>query len=447
MIASVFDSVSDMLVSGLVHGTVLAIITAILCATVLRRARPALIAALWTIVLIKFAIPLGPEVPVSVEGAFNAFVSGGGESVETYGPVTGVIATDAGTSAESSGSLWWLLLQVALLGIYMSIVAWRLGRHWSRQRAANRLAQALPLAGGDLSAVVEQCARTLRLRRVPTTRVSGTAGTPYVVGLFSPSVVVPEWLIERPAELEASLLHELAHLRRRDTWLRAVQLGVGSALFFWPVVAWVNRRIDRSREMACDHWAISRGSLSAREYARMLVAMTKRAQWPGESEPAMALLGGPRLLELRVDSVLKSRPKPRLGIASGVAVLMWAVVSLGNAAEANAQSTVDDPYCGVQPELIAQILVQHPDADIDGDGDLSRDEACALQRRIRREAVDLWFSPIPDSGLDLGVDREIYLDQLAMSLPDDAFGPDLSVPVCGNEAASIDGDVCTRDLD
>lgn len=448
MIASVFDTLSNMVVNGLVHGTALAIITAVLCATVLRRARPALIAALWTIVLIKFAVPLGPEVPVSIDGAYDALVSSGDSgATATYGPMAGVATAEAGTSAGGGASVWWLAAQMALFALYAGIVVWRLGRHWTRQRAVNRQAGALALAGDDLRGVVERCARVLGLRRVPTTRVSEVAGTPYVVGLVSPAVVVPSWLLERPAELEASLLHELAHLRRRDTWVRAVQLAVGSLLFFWPVVSWVNRRIDRSRELACDQWAIARGSLSARDYARMLVAMTKRAQWPDAAEPAMALLGGPRLLELRVDSALKSRPNPRLGMATGIAVLMWAVVSLGNAADASAQSPAHDPYCGIQPELIAEILNQHPDADIDGDGDLSRDEACALQRKIRREAVDLWFSPLPDAGLNLGVDREDYLDQLAMSLPDDAFGPDLSVPVCSDEATGIDGDVCTRDAD
>ena len=45
---------------ALVHGTVLAILAAILAATVLRRARPAVHAALWTVVLLKFLVPIGP---------------------------------------------------------------------------------------------------------------------------------------------------------------------------------------------------------------------------------------------------------------------------------------------------------------------------------------------------------------------------------------------------
>ncbi|HVV82691.1 MAG TPA: hypothetical protein VHE35_06405, partial [Kofleriaceae bacterium] len=50
----------SLLATALVHGTVLAVVGAVLAATVLRRARPAVVAAMWTVVLLKFVVPFGP---------------------------------------------------------------------------------------------------------------------------------------------------------------------------------------------------------------------------------------------------------------------------------------------------------------------------------------------------------------------------------------------------
>ena len=50
----------------LLHGTVLAGLAWLLSRTVLRRARPAALAALWAIVLVKFALPIGPALPFSL---------------------------------------------------------------------------------------------------------------------------------------------------------------------------------------------------------------------------------------------------------------------------------------------------------------------------------------------------------------------------------------------
>ncbi len=67
------------------------------------------------------------------------------------------------------------------------------------------------------------------------------------------------------------MVHEVTHLRRGDPWLRCLQWIAGTVLFFWPVVAWVNRHIDLAREHACDRWALRHGKLCASEYARCLL--------------------------------------------------------------------------------------------------------------------------------------------------------------------------------
>ena len=50
------------------------------------------------------------------------------------------------------------------------------------------------------------------------------------------------------------LAHELAHLRRRDHWVRAVELIV-STVYWWNPLVWVIRRqIHQAEDLCCDAW-------------------------------------------------------------------------------------------------------------------------------------------------------------------------------------------------
>ena len=77
------------------------------------------------------------------------------------------------------------------------------------------------------------------------------------------------------------LAHELAHLKRRDHWVRwfeAVVLG-----FYWwdPIAWWARREMERTEEEACDAWVVSLLPAAGGAYAEALVA-------PAASCPAFA---------------------------------------------------------------------------------------------------------------------------------------------------------------
>jgi len=65
-------------------------------------------------------------------------------------------------------------------------------------------------------------------RRSPhrvTLKLSGAAAVPAVCGLIRPVILLPEALAARlsAAQMEAVLLHELAHVRRGDPWVNYAQ--------------------------------------------------------------------------------------------------------------------------------------------------------------------------------------------------------------------------------
>ncbi|MCG8420932.1 MAG: M56 family metallopeptidase [Proteobacteria bacterium] len=386
----------SVLATGLVHGTVLFAITVMLSSTLLRGARPAVVVALWTVVLIKFAVPVGPEVPVSMSALLSAVMSSADSGDALAGAVLASAANAGEAGPRSLFEVLWLLFQFTLAVLYVGLVARRIGRHASSQRAHRTWAEKLSQPDGRIVAIARRAAGTVGLRRLPELRVSNGLAGPEIIGLLRPIAIVPAHLAVQPSRLEAALVHEFAHLRRGDPWLRALQLGVGAVFFFWPVVGWINRRIDEHREMACDQWAVASGPLDAREYARTLVALARRACGQSlRADPAavpsrgqdsislgVVLLLGRRQLEARIDSLLTRKPQPRMGILSVGGLALWVLVSLGGAGSAHAELT-PAPECVIHPGVVEYILATYPEADSDGNGELSRDEVCAHQRRIK----------------------------------------------------------------
>ncbi len=223
--------------------------------------------------------------------------------------------------------------------------------------------------------------------RAPALAVGDAAIGPHVIGALRPIIVVPPALLDdtAPALLRAALLHELAHVRRRDAIGRGIQLLAGAMFFWWPVVRLASRRLDLAREAACDAWALEAGELARPAYARLLVHM---AQLRGAGLAMSAAH-----LDARVAAVLGPPVRAKLGAAHKVAIAAWSLVALGGARTAEARG--DHPACLFTPQLAAQLYVAHPEADRDGDGALSRDEACELQAelRARLEAGTLAATP------------------------------------------------------
>ncbi len=85
-------------------------------------------------------------------------------------------------------------------------------------------------------------------------RLTTAAGSPMVVGLRHPSILIPLVLFdEMPrSELQRILDHELAHVRRGDHWMMLLQRIIEAVWFFHPAVRFAARRLDLEREISCD---------------------------------------------------------------------------------------------------------------------------------------------------------------------------------------------------
>jgi bla regulator protein blaR1 len=164
----------------------------------------------------------------------------------------------------------------------------------------------------ELRTFVEQFRRSRAVELLVSRRLE----VPTAVGFFKPAVVLPEWLLEEsPAEeLKYILLHELAHLRRRDDWTNLAQQVVKALLFFLPSVWWIERKLALDREMACDD-AVLEQSGTPRGYAECLARVAERSFLRRQLALAQAAVSKLRQLTVRVTRILDpNRQQPAAGI-------------------------------------------------------------------------------------------------------------------------------------
>ena len=95
-------------------------------------------------------------------------------------------------------------------------------------------------------------------RRV-TVGVSAHIGMPIAVGYAHPAILLPTSLTARLSddEIRYVVLHESAHLRRRDDWMALAERFIRAVFCFQPAVHFIGRQIELEREMACDDCVIA----------------------------------------------------------------------------------------------------------------------------------------------------------------------------------------------
>jgi beta-lactamase regulating signal transducer with metallopeptidase domain len=402
MSAAAKSLVETLAIMGL-QGTVLAVLAlAVVRAGALR---PGWQAAVWLVVLTKFVLPWGPALPWSLSDLLAALRHSPEGGAIAIAPAVGAVATP-------SVSVGWLVLAAAWL-VGAAIV---LGRALLAQHRVTHAARRAPLAPPHAQKLLASFAR-----RPPRLVVGDAAVGPHVVGIVRPIIVVPPALLDDSTVLCAALLHELAHVRRRDALARIVQLVAGAAFFCWPVVRLVSRRLDLAREAACDAWALDASEVSRPAYARLLVRM---AQLRASAATSLAASCG---LDARVAAVLGPPARVRLGVVHRLALIIWIALALGGARTASANS--DRGSCKYTPQLAEALRQAHPEADLDGDGVLTRDEACELQAELRRRvetpASEL-VTPLERRGRE---DQDDQRERPALELIDESL---LTDPLCCN---------------
>ena len=152
-----------------------------------------------------------------------------------------------------------------------------------------------------------------------------------VLGGRSPRIAMTPVLLDRLSddELESVVIHEWAHVQRRDDFAHAVQLAVRVIAGWHPAVWWLDRRLRVERETACDETAVMVVG-SARSYAGCLVKLAGLPVGIGvKTSPALGAMSSTPALASRIKRILShtrmASPKWSRIVATAVMVLLAAV--------------------------------------------------------------------------------------------------------------------------
>jgi bla regulator protein blaR1 len=129
--------------------------------------------------------------------------------------------------------------------------------------------------------------------------------SPLVTGLWSPQIIIPHSLAEQLSvdQLIPIVLHEQAHIQRKDIWCGLFQ-EVIAILFWWsPVIRFLNQKIHIDRELACDIRAAKQ--LTGKQYAQSLLDCAKLMIQEQRSVLTMGLFSKKKELVYRVEQVLQ----------------------------------------------------------------------------------------------------------------------------------------------
>ena len=222
-------------------------------------------------------------------------------------------------------SRWQDLLVAIWLGgfaIWFGVVAFRVRqfRKWLRKTQP---------ASGGARAEIDQLVREIGLSRPELLEVDGIC-PPLTWAMWGrPVVLLPRSLIGSLTgdERRTLLLHELAHLRRRDHWVRWLELIV-TGLQWWQPLAWLARRkLHLASEQCCDAFVVGRFPELARTYAATLL---KTVDFLADAHTPLPIgatgFGEARQLKRRLEMILKGCVTDRLSSKLWIGFALVALV-------------------------------------------------------------------------------------------------------------------------
>ena len=112
--------------------------------------------------------------------------------------------------------------------------------------------------GVEWKLFVKRTADYLGIKKEVSLYFSGIISSPLTIGFLKPVILLPVASINHLStdQLEAILLHELAHIRRADYLINIVLCTIETVLFFNPFTHLLGKFIKRERENSCDDWVL-----------------------------------------------------------------------------------------------------------------------------------------------------------------------------------------------
>ena len=309
----------DLILNWLWQGGLVAVAAALVLRVSPRWRAPIRYRFLWAACCVVLALPAMPSI------------------LATVAPVPSLAVAEMSPSAGPAIALpiaWWTSIELAIAFwiVWSTVYAARLAAAANAIRRARTQCRECPAEVEErLPHWISVRASGRRTRLVLSTDIRTAA----VLGCGSPVIAIAPVLLTNlsGADLDRVVIHEWAHVQRRDDVTQLVQRLVRVIAGWHPAVWWLGRQLDLEREVACDEMAVA-ATGSARAYAACLTTLAALRLPPLRSLPAPAVVSS-RGLRQRIVRILAAHPVATtstgcvLGVAAGVAISALALV-VGN---------------------------------------------------------------------------------------------------------------------
>ncbi|MHC4498592.1 MAG: M56 family metallopeptidase [Planctomycetota bacterium] len=268
-----------------------------------KRVRAAFRYWMWILVPAQLVLPGLASLLMNLRCWIGARAAYAGAAVEP-------VAAEARVGATAS--VTW---QGAVLLIWLAVVVCMAVFLFQRAILARRLVATAKKANYLMNGVLWYCRTCMGVKGEIRLKVSTRLASPAVWGLFRPVILVPHDLAPSlgSRHLRSVLLHELAHIKRRDLWVNLVQTVLQTVYFYNPLLWLANRRIRRVREQAVDEVVVTVMGEKAQWYPETLVNVSKRAfRRPVLSLDMIGVVESKKALAGRLKHLANRRP-PKSG--------------------------------------------------------------------------------------------------------------------------------------
>ncbi|HKY60740.1 MAG TPA: HEAT repeat domain-containing protein [Gemmatimonadota bacterium] len=242
--------------------------------------------------------------------------------------------------------------------------------------------RACPASGERWEEACEWARSRLLLDAPVRLLVTGEVAMPLAAGVLRPTVLMPEEAEGWPeARRRAVLLHELAHVKRRDIVPHLMAWVVCAVWWFHPLAWSAARRMRSESEKACDDLVLKVGTRASR-YADDLLDIVTRAG-AVRAPAAVVPLAQRSEFEGRILAILEPDRRRQAASVTHAALVALAVALFAVPLAAVAPGVVDSKPASIEPgdraeekslgEKIAATFRGEPDLDKDKDADKDKD--------------------------------------------------------------------------
>lgn len=315
-------------------------------------------------------VPAGAAPSLSVEMPAMSDLYAGVEQ-----PWTGRLVSYLDQKADVLVAIWMVILFIRLVKLLVDLGAVQRLRYY-RTRSVDKIWRQR----------VGELAQRMGIKRAVELLESSLVRVPMMAGIFKPVILVPLGLLAQlpPQQVEAILLHELAHIRRKDYFVNLLQSIAETLFFFNPAILWISSLIRVERENCCDDIAVE----ESRSKSAFIHALVSFQEYQQSSSYALAFSGSKNHLLDRVKRIVHSDNKT-LNIREKLFLLISVFMTAG----------LTMAYTGQEPAPVKQASAQVKAAEgtgvekVESSGRLPRMDADTSKPGKQDKAADTTITP------------------------------------------------------